>query len=320
MALHQASGRTRLGFGLALSTAALWATLPIALKVTLEQLDPYTLTWFRFVFAFVVLSVWIGARGGFSQLRGLSRGHLSLLGVAAVTLIGNYVLYLLGLARTTPANAQLLIQLAPLGMALGGIVVFRERFTAWQWAGLAVAVVGLLLFFRDQMKAAVSDSGSYLVGSALIVGAAVSWAIYSLAQKQLLQRLRSPLILLFIYAWATIVLLPPATPSSVVRLDLVHWVALGYCALNTLAAYGAFAEALVHWEASRVSVVLAVNPLLTVAVAAAAHAVAPGHIPAERIELLGYLGAAAVVGGSALTSLAGRRRAGARSGAETGEP
>jgi len=303
MALHQASGRTRLGLSLALSTAALWATLPIALKVTLEELDPYTLTWFRFVFAFVVLSIWVGARRGFGELRGLSRGQWLLLGLAAVTLIGNYVLYLLGLARTTPTNAQLLIQLAPLGMALGGILVFRERFTAWQWVGLGVASAGLLLFFRDQLAVAVSDSGSYVIGSVLIVSAALSWAVYSLAQKQLLHRLPSPLILLFIYATATVVLLPSATPSALARLDGVHWIALGYCSLNTLAAYGAFAEALVHWEASRVSVVLAINPLLTVAVAAAAHAIAPEHFPAEHIELLGYAGAAAVVGGSALTSL-----------------
>jgi drug/metabolite transporter (DMT)-like permease len=51
MTLHQASGRWRLGFGLTMATALFWATLPIALKVALEILDPITLTWFRFVVA-----------------------------------------------------------------------------------------------------------------------------------------------------------------------------------------------------------------------------------------------------------------------------
>ena len=51
MALHQASGRWKLGLLLALVTAACWATLPVALKITLGALDPYTLTWFRFVLA-----------------------------------------------------------------------------------------------------------------------------------------------------------------------------------------------------------------------------------------------------------------------------
>jgi drug/metabolite transporter (DMT)-like permease len=309
MALHRASGRTRLGLGLALATVALWATLPLALKLTLEQLDPYTLTWFRFAVAFGVMTVWIGARGGFGALRGLPRAHWLLLAVAALMLIGNYVFYLLGLARTTPANAQLLIQLAPLLMALGGIVVFRERFTAWQWTGLGVGLTGMLVFFRDQLPRAVTGPTDYLVGAVLIVIAALTWAVYSLAQKQLLNRLGSPLILVFIYGTASVLLFAPARPSHLARLDAAHWIALGYCALNTLAAYGAFAEALAHWEASRVSAVLALTPLLTLVVSASAHALVPGRFGAEHIELLGYLGAAAVVTGSALTSLMGARRA-----------
>ena len=40
MALHAPSGRWQLGLTLALVTAALWATLPVALKVALEALDP----------------------------------------------------------------------------------------------------------------------------------------------------------------------------------------------------------------------------------------------------------------------------------------
>ena len=51
MALHQASGRWRLGLALALVTAACWSTLPVALKVMLAELDPFTLTWIRFVIA-----------------------------------------------------------------------------------------------------------------------------------------------------------------------------------------------------------------------------------------------------------------------------
>src|SRR5690606_24033814 len=123
-------------------------------------------------------------------------------------LIGNYVLYLLGLHATTPANAQLIIQLAPLLMALGGIVVFGERFSVGQWLGLAVLCSGLLLFFRDQLLLAAAAPAAYLTGSGLVVLGAVVWAVYALAQKQLLTTLSSPAILLFIYAVASVVLLP----------------------------------------------------------------------------------------------------------------
>src|SRR5688572_28502689 len=178
MALHQPSGRWRLGLTLAFVTAGFWATLPVALKVTLEQMDPYTLTWARFAFAAIVLGAWLSARGRLRPLGTLDRRGWILLLVAGVMLIGNYVGYLLGLQYTTPANAQLLIQAAPLLMALGGILVFRERYNGWQWLGLAAIVVGLLLFFRDQLGA--QAGSNYPLGATLIMFAALVWAIYAM--------------------------------------------------------------------------------------------------------------------------------------------
>jgi len=307
MTLHQASGRWKLGLLLALLTAALWATLPVALKIALVAVDPWTLTWFRFVFATVALGGWLLWRGRLGAFRGLTSHHWWLLLIAAVMLIGNYVLYLFGLAYTSPANAQLLIQLAPLLMAVGGIVVFRERFGGGQWLGLALLLVGLALFFHDQLRQ-LAASPDYVLGSVLVLLAAVVWAAYALIQKQLLLRLGSPLILLFIYVVASLALWPLASPSQLVALSSVQWLALLYCALNTLGAYGAFAEALAHWEASRVSLVLAVTPLLTLLTVEVTHHLAPQLVQAEVVGALGLLGALLVVGGSALTSMLGRRK------------
>lgn len=306
MALHQASGRWRLGLGLTLATALFWATLPIALKVALEILDPITLTWFRFLVAGLFTAGWLGLRGQLRGYGGLSRRHWWMLGAAAVLLLGNYVFYLLGVQHTTPANAQLLIQLAPLLMGLGGIWVFGERFRAAQWLGLALIVVGMLLFFRDQLTAA-RQAPDYLLGSALLVVGAVVWAGYALLQKQLLLKLGSMQILLLLYLVASVVLWPFAHPSALLRLDGLHWAMLGYCALNTIGAYGAFAEALAHWEASRVSAILAATPLLCIAAVALVHAAWPQLLASERISALGYIGAALVVAGSAAVSLLGRR-------------
>jgi drug/metabolite transporter (DMT)-like permease len=210
MALHRPSGNWRLGMLLAFVTTALWATLPVALKIALEQVDPYTLTWARFAFAALAVGIWLAARGGLATFAGLPGRTWLLLALAGLMLIGNYVFYLLGLHYTTPANAQLLIQAAPLLMALGGILVFGERYNRWQWLGLAAIVTGLVMFFGDQ--AAASPAGlHYVHGSALIGIAALVWAIYAMAQKQLLNRLSSAAILLFIYALASVVLLPLAS-------------------------------------------------------------------------------------------------------------
>jgi drug/metabolite transporter (DMT)-like permease len=307
MALHQASGRWRLGLAMALITALSWATLPVALKITLEQLDPYTLTWFRFLVAALCMLAWVGMRRGLGAFAGLGGRRWGMLLVAALGLIGNYVFYLLGVQHTTPGNAQLLIQLAPLLMALGGIFVFRESYKPAQWAGLGVIVLGLLLFFREQLAHAVSGR-DYAFGSMLVGVAAVVWALYALLQKQLLTRLDSPSIQLFIYALAAVLLLPLAHPRALLALDARHAWLLAFCSINTLVAYGAFAEALAHWQASRVSAVLAVTPLLSLATIAALHALSPASVAAETVGAFGYTGAALVVLGSAMCSLLGNSR------------
>jgi drug/metabolite transporter (DMT)-like permease len=308
MPLHRASGQWKLGLALALATAACWATLPIALKVSLEALDPLTLTWFRFLVAAGLMGAWLAARGRLGVYRTLGRRGWSLLALAAVMLVGNYVLYLLGVQLTTPGNAQVLIQLAPLLMALGGIVVFGERYAPAQWLGLAIILAGLALFFADQWRGGAGTPRDYVLGSALVVVGAVVWAVYALAQKQLLQSLDSPAVLWVIYVVATLCLWPFAHPASLGRLDAMHAWMLAYCALNTLVAYGAFAEALAHWEASRVSAILATTPLLCLASVAAVHALWPAIVAPEAVSTTGYVGAVAVVVGSAMSSLLGRNR------------
>jgi drug/metabolite transporter (DMT)-like permease len=284
----------------------LWATLPIALKITLAQVDPWTITWLRFLVAALFMLVWTGVRGGLGAFRALPRSVWGLLALASVMLTGNFVSYLIGLRHTTPANAQLLIQAAPLLMSIGGIVVFRERFNPAQWLGVAAVAGGLVLFALDQTRHAPVSAHDYTLGAVVVMFAAIVWAVYALAQKQLLQHLGSGAVMLVIYVAATILLAPFATPSKVLALDGVHALALGYCMMNTVAAYGAFAEALAHWEASRVGVVLALTPLLTVIAVALAHRFAPGFIAGERITSVGYAGAGVVVLGSAIASLSRR--------------
>ena len=309
MTLHRASGHWRLGLTLTVITALCWATLPIALKIALDVLDPITLTWFRFLVAALFTAAWLGLRGKLRGPRagygGLGRRGWLMLLIAAVMLVGNYVFYLLGVQHTTPANAQLLIQLAPLLMALGGIWVFGERFRAAQWFGLALLALGMALFFADQLAAAARAPG-YVLGSALVIVGAVVWAVYALLQKQLLVKLGSMQILLFIYVVATLMLLPFAHPATLLQLDALHWAVLAFCAFNTIGAYGAFAEALAHWEASRVSAILATTPLLCIAAITGVHALWPQWLAPERITALGWIGASLVVAGSAAVSLLGR--------------
>jgi drug/metabolite transporter (DMT)-like permease len=98
--------------------------------------------------------------------------------------------------------------------------------------------------------------------------------------------------------------LPWVHPMEALQLSpLQGWLLLA-CCFNTLIAYGAFAEALAHWEASRVSATLAITPLVTFVAVAIAAWLWPDYVHAEQINGLGYGGAVLVVLGSASVALA----------------
>src|SRR4028119_1926539 len=105
MQLHQTSGRWRLGLALSLVTVFLWGVLPIALAVTLQALDVYTVTWFRFLMAFGLLAVYLATRKQLPELQKLRSASLGLLAIATVFLGLNYLLFLQGLLQTSPTTS-----------------------------------------------------------------------------------------------------------------------------------------------------------------------------------------------------------------------
>jgi drug/metabolite transporter (DMT)-like permease len=228
----------------------------------------------------------------------LLSGRWKLLAVATVFLAINYLLFLQGLAETTPTNSQVLIQLAPVFLGLGGLAIFKESYNKAQWGSLSFLTFGFILFFHEQLKLFVISGNAYMFGSILTVLAAASWAIYALAQKQLLHGLPSSQVMVMIYGGCSLLFSPLASPQQLLALSPLHWTVLLFCALNTLVAYGAFAESLQHWEASKVSAVLALTPLVTWLSVLAVSRLAPAVLPSDATTFWGLLGAVCVVCGS----------------------
>lgn len=307
MKLHQPSGHRALGYSLAALTAVLWGALPLALHIVVQVLDPVTITWFRFGLCGLVLVPILALRGGLPRLRSLPRAALGVLVAATLGLAGNYVFYLTGLARTSAANAQMFVSMAPLLLAGAGMVIFRERFTRAQWTGAVVLVAGLLAFFASQLESPRGGVAAYVLGAAFVVVSAVSWAVYGVAQKQALRWLGSGQVMLCVYAGCFVLLSPGIDLPALAAVPRIELLVLLLCALNTLLGYGAFAAALEHIEASRVSAVLATMPIITLVLALVCAPLLPAWVVAEQVTALTLVGAGAVVAGALAVSLGGRR-------------
>jgi drug/metabolite transporter (DMT)-like permease len=296
----------KLGLGLSLVTAVMWGLLPLALKAVLEVMDPVTISWYRFSVSAAIAMLWFGHQRGGALKNLLLLRHLPLSLAVVGGLTGNYLLYIWGLDYINPGAVQILIQIAPLLLLAGSVVIFRERFSNRQWSGVVALGIGLLLFFHLRIDRSVTTSEGYLVGVALTVTGALVWSIYGLAQKQLLRDFHAKDILLLICVSGTLVLWPLSEPGQLWRLDAAQLLLLAFCGLNTIIAYGCFGLAMSHWQASRVSAVITVAPLLTLLFTVILNRWWPDSTPAEPLDWLSYLGALLVVTGAAVTALSGQ--------------
>lgn len=310
--MHISSGRWLYGLSLALLTALLWGILPVKLKQVLQVMDPVTVTWFRLLVSGALLFIWLASVGRLPSFKLLGRKGKGLVALAVFGLVGNYLLYLMGLRILSPGTAQLIIQVGPILLLIGSIFLFKERFSIAQGIGLAVLLVGFVLFFNQRLAELLTSMSEYTTGVLIAFMAAVVWTFYGLSQKQLLTVWNSVQVMMVIYLFCALLITPWAHPMQALHMSpLQGWLLLA-CCLNTLVAYGAFAEALAHWEASRVSATLALTPLVTFATVATAAWLWPDYVQAEEINLLGYGGAILVVTGSAVVALGPSLLAGMR--------
>ncbi|MDP5207468.1 DMT family transporter [Alishewanella sp. SMS9] len=253
--MHQITGKTLIGFLLALTTAVLWGILPIALKVLLEVFTTNTITAIRFLFAALMVGVWLGLRGKLPSLALMKQRKIFILMAIAVV-------------------------------------------------GLLLNYSGLLLFFNERLLSLIVQASNETLGVILVIFAAITWAAYALAQKQLLVSYSSKQIMYLIYFAGSIAFIPVSDFTPLGQLSVLQWSLLLFCCLNTVVAYGAFAEALHHWEASKVSAVLAITPLVTIISANIVAAIWPDLLIPQQLNIWSWLGAILVVMGSALTALA----------------
>ena len=302
------SPRPVYGFFLALLTSVLWGALPIFLKICLEAMDASTITSVRFLVAALIVACILLSRKQFPKKVLFSRKSLGWMLFAAIMLVLNYVTNVMGLAYLNPETVQVVMQLAPFLLMLGGVLIFKESFTRFQFVGAGVLLLGMALFFNQRLQSISQSATEDTIGMFIIIFAATAWAIYALAQKPLLKTFAPQQLTLLMYSCGFVLLLPLTDFTSVIEVNQLQFWALVFCCLNTVIAYGAFTEALQVWSASKVSAVIATAPIFTYISMGIAIAIAPEQFAHSALDNLAYVGAIMVIMGSIMTSLGKKSR------------
>lgn len=132
----------------ALLVTFLWSTSWVLIKFGLRDIPALTFAGLRYSLAFLCLLPFILSRARLASLCGLSRpawGRLILLGILfyAVTQGAQF----LGLFYLPAITVTLLLNFTTIVVALLGLLLLSERPTAFQWTGVAINIIGILIYF-----------------------------------------------------------------------------------------------------------------------------------------------------------------------------
>lgn len=182
---------------------------------------------------------------------------LSLLGIAI-----NQTLFLLGLRLTTSLSASLLSVTIPVFTALIAVLARQERPSVRVGVGLALALGGAL---------ELTGVRSVDHGAALVLVNSLSYALYLVLGRSVIQRLGALTVIRWIFTWGALVFAPfGLAPMLAAFRDMTPLGAglLAYIvAVPTIVAYLANAWALGRSSATLVTIYIYLQPLIAAALA-----------------------------------------------------
>jgi drug/metabolite transporter (DMT)-like permease len=159
--------------------SALSAGTYIAGKRALAEISPVELALVRFVLASLVHgALLLRLRPSFERKDWAGLAGLGVLAVAV-----NQVLFLAGLALSTPGHAALLYAMTPVFVLLVEWLRGRERATAHKVGGIAVAFAGTVVVLAGRGVLGLAGARDVLVGDLLLLLAVIAWAVYAVGGK-----------------------------------------------------------------------------------------------------------------------------------------
>jgi drug/metabolite transporter (DMT)-like permease len=176
------------GLALALGGAVLFSTKAIVAKLLYRyQLDAVTVLAFRMLFSlpvFAAIALW--KMRSAPPLSGADRWRLLGLG-----LVGYYLssfLDFLGLQYISVGLERLILFLTPTFVLLLTSVVLKRHITRLEWLALVISYCGIVLVFVHDLGA---NPGNAILGGILVLGSALSYAVYLLGSGEMVKRLGS---------------------------------------------------------------------------------------------------------------------------------
>ena len=176
--------RTLVGILCGLGAASIWGGMYVVSKVVLEIIPPFSLVSLRLILGALTLVLVLWMRGFFPTI---SRKQVwQVLGVGLVGYGVSLSLQFLGTKLSTAANGSLVTSATSALVLIFAAILLKEKITALRLIALFLATLGVVAVI-DPRSAQLNPD--LFLGNILLIGAAVTWALYSVLVRKTTQNL-----------------------------------------------------------------------------------------------------------------------------------
>lgn len=273
-----------------------WAGNYVFGEMVTREISPISLTFFRWVFAFLPLIALARLIERPNWRAALREWKLHLL-LSALGLTGYTLLLYAALGFTGAVNAAVISAINPAVIALGAAIFLRERLNRVQVAGIVVAFVGVTVVLTGGDLGRLVEQG-FGVGDLLVIASVLAWTVYSLLSRRLAT---PPITATAVQSVFAVVTMLPVIAFTGVSLPTSGAGALGLAYIvifPSIAGYALWNIGASKVGPSRAGIFLNLLPVFTVVIAL---------VLGATLELPVLIGGAVVIAGVYLT-LRQRRR------------
>lgn len=219
---------------------SIWGVSFIIAKLTLQEIPPMTLAFFRFSLAsllmlpFLIISneppwtnfcklinfspkIKTSAKTNLDKMEGKTENFILKKDIPRIVLVGilmvglNIALFFTGLERTSVISASVLTLVIPVLSVILGWSILREKIYVVNIFGVLAGLFGALAVLGVPLiPINAGFSTEEMVGNFLIILSSVSWVVGALFSKQLLQKYSTLSITFMVFAIGALIFLIPA--------------------------------------------------------------------------------------------------------------
>jgi drug/metabolite transporter (DMT)-like permease len=222
----------RLAYGAIIAAAVLWGGSIVAQKLALSGFSAVEASVLRDIGGLaILLATWWWQEGTLAKL---TKADVRLLGLLGLGVLGNHLFIMMGLKYVNGAVGGVIIGSSPVVTALLSAMLIQDVPLRAVWAGGLLSFAGVGLVSVAGFQAAGDQP---LLGSLLVFLGVVSWALYSIGSRQLMERHSALTVNWATLLVATVLQVPllwvdrKMLDAGLGSVSLADWMALGYLVL-----------------------------------------------------------------------------------------